>query len=353
MKKMNLNKFLAAGLALAGIGLASGARAQTVVLFGGGNASQTLLYDRVTNILTGGITSVTISPTNGTVRSYVGSISGQSGLGTVTIHFSLLGAGQGLQDVEAQNDETTATGASLPPTVAVSSAAPEVIGIDPSTLTQTETLVVPYAYIKGTSANLAGVTNLTQRQAAYLEGAAGTLPSAFFGGSSTSDTVYLVPRNTASAVRLEIDANVYFTGTIAAWTTNGSGQPIPDPNGGQSSGSAVRGVLKALPDAIGTVAAQDIGTYTPLAYEGVPFSVTNVENGSYPLWGYERWLYPNTGQQGAPSANQLIVINHLLGAVTNANFQATNALFVGNFAPLGGLQVQRLSDGGPITSTLY
>jgi hypothetical protein len=359
IKKMNPNNFLAAGLALAGFAVVSDARAQTSVLFAGGNASQTVLYDRVTNILTGGITSVTISPANSTVRTYVGTIAGQSGLGTVTINFSLLGAGQGLQDLLGQNPEALAIGGSAVPTVAVSSASPEAaIDNDSTILTATKTLVVPYAFIKNSaeSPNLANVTNLTQRQVAYLEGAAGTLPSAFFGGASTNDTVYLVPRNKASAVRLEIDANIYFTGTIAAWTTNGTGNPgtpIPDPNGGQNSGSAVRNVLKALPNAIGTVAAQDISTDTPLAYEGVPYSIANVENGSYPLWFYEQWFWPNSNQQGAPSPNQLIVINGLLGAVTDTNFQANSSVFVGNFAPLNDLQVQRFSDGGPISSLNY
>src|ERR1700761_1541372 len=76
--------------------------AQTTVLFAGGNASQNVLYDRVTNILSGGVSAVTIASTNSTVRTYVGTISGQSGLGTVTIHFSLLGAIQGLQDLSSQ-----------------------------------------------------------------------------------------------------------------------------------------------------------------------------------------------------------------------------------------------------------
>ena len=360
MKKLSINKFLVAGLVLAGVS-APELRAQTTVFFAGGNASQNVLYDRATNILNGTSPSlsVVISSTNSTVRTFTGSIAGQSGLGTVTIGFSQLGAVQGLQDV-GQNAELLATSATtgtlLVPTVAVSSTDLVAVGIDPSPFTQTRTLVVPYAFVKkpSLSPNLANVTNLTQRQAAYFEGAAGTLPSAFFGGSSTNDAVYLIPRNTAAAVRTEIDANIYFTGTISAWTSNGvNATAIPDPNGGQSSGGAVKNVLNTVTNAIGTVSAQDIGTFTPLAYEGVPFSITNVENGSYPLWGYERWLYPSSGHQGAPSANQLIVINALLNAVTNATFQATSTVFVGIFAPLSGLQVDRLSDGGPIQSTQY
>jgi len=348
-------RWVAASIVAAGTLLAAQARGDTVVLFAGGNASQTLLYANVTNVLTGGITGVVISPTNSTVRTYQGSIAEQPGLGTVTIHFSLLGAIQGLQDLSEQNTEETATGASLIPTVAVSSTSPSAVGINPNLFTANTTLAVPYAFIvnPSSSPNLANVTNLTQRQAAYLEGAAGTLPSAFFGGGSTTDVVYLVPRNTSSAVRTEIDANIYFTGTISAWKTNSSGQPIPDPSGGQSSGSAVRAQLKAIPESIGTVAASDISTLTPLAYEGVPFSITNVENGSYPLWFYEQWFYLPTGSQGTPSVPQLDVITNLLGAVTNADFQATNSLFVGNFVPLNGLQVSRTSDGGPIQSTQY
>ncbi len=63
-------------------------------------------------------------------------------------------------------------------------------------------------------------------------------------------------------MRTEIDLNIYFSGTISAWTTNAALLPVPDPQGGQASGGAVRGILGALTNAIGTVAAQDIGTLT-------------------------------------------------------------------------------------------
>ena len=48
----------------------------------------------------------------------------------------------------------------------------------------------------------------------------------------------------------------------------------------------------------------------------------------------------------------MIVINALLNAVTKAGYQRNKHVFVGNFAPLGGLQVYRNSDGGPIESLL-
>ena len=354
MKTISLKKYLAVGVTLGGLLFQTSLRADTEVLFVGGNASQNVLYDRVTNILTGGISKVVISPTNSTVRSYVGTITSQSGLGNVTIDFSLLGAVGGLQDLQNQHNETTAlTNTTITPTIAVSSTAPEAVGISPTPYVQTRTLVVPFVFIKNTKwPALATITNLTQQQAYYLEGSAGQLPTTFFGGLSNSP-IYLVARNTAAAVRTEIDANVGFSGSIASYTTNSSGQPILDPNGGQSSGGNVRTLLGLITNSIGTVAAQDISTLTPLTYNGVPFSITNVETGSYPIWSYERWLYPKTGQAGQPSANQLAVINTLLSAVTNATFQTSSSIFTGSFGRLSLLQVERLSDGGPITSTIY
>ena len=178
-------KFLPPALVAAAFGLATLSQAQTSVFFAGGNASQTVLYDRATNILNGTSPSlsVVISPTNSTVRTYTGSIAGQSGLGTVTVNFSLLGAVQGLQDV-GQNSEVVAAGGRRSrrwPCPARTRrggnrshallASPHAGG--PLRVYQEARL----------SPNLANVTNLTQRQAAYLEGAAGTLPSAFFGGA--------------------------------------------------------------------------------------------------------------------------------------------------------------------------
>jgi hypothetical protein len=351
-KQPKIVKYIVAGLTLAGFALNPSLRAQTTeVFFVGARASQTILYYQASNILNGGTITANISPTNSTVRDYTGTIAGQSSLGTVTIHFSLLGGIEGLQDLANQNSESTAGGLNLAPTVAVSSASPGAVGLPVSPFTVLgPTLVVPYAFIKYPSAALlSDVTNLTQRQAAYLEGAAGTVPISFFGGTSTNP-IYLVARNTASAVRTEIDANIYFTGTISTWVTNSGGLPIPDPLGalgGQTSGSNVRAQVKAIGNAIGTVAASDISSDTPLAYEGVPFAITNVENGSYPLWGYENY-YLNSGN-GAPSAAQYQVITNLFSAVTNANFQTNSSLFIGNFAPLSGLQVTRSTDGGPIT----
>ena len=116
-----------------------------------------------------------------------------------------------------------------------------------------------------------------------------------------------------------------------------------------TSGGAVTANVLVLTNSIGTVAVQNIKKgVAALSYEGVPYSVTNVINGSYPLWGYENYYYITSGNY-APSTAQLAVINAFYGLVTNATFQATSPVFVGNFIPNASLQVQRGSDGGQIT----
>jgi hypothetical protein len=355
MKTSSLKQNLLAGLMLGSLALAAKSHAQalTEVTVSGGNASSSVLWYQVTNQFAN---VVTVGPTSSsTVRSFQGYLSSLPGTPpNVQIDFILNGAVGGLQDITYQNVETNALGvATNVPVLVVSSTTPEAVGLSSAPFNEVKTLVAPYAFIKNPNANLApglvNVTNLTQRQAAYLEGSAGpNFHSAYLGGSSTSDSVYFVGRNTASAVRTETDANIYFTGTLATYTTNASGLPIVDPAGGQTGGTAVRTLVNAITNAIGTVAVQDVKTDFALAYEGVPYSVPNVENGSYPLWGYEHWYWQKTGQ-GAPTPAQLAVINTLLAGETNATFQASSPVFTNSFVPYSGLKVQRAVDGGPIT----
>ncbi|MGA2246111.1 MAG: hypothetical protein ABSH48_14015 [Verrucomicrobiota bacterium] len=348
-------KAIAATLLLAGVASTAKLQAQalTEVTVSGGNASSSVLWYQVTNqfqnVTTVGATS---SSTVRSFQAYLSSLPGSSP--NVQIDFILNGAVGGLQDITYQNVETNAQGvATNIPVLVVSSTSPEAVGLSSSPFSEVKTLVAPYAFIKSPLASLAPglatVTNLTQRQAAYLEGSAGpNFHSTYIGGTSTSDSVYFVGRNTASAVRTETDANIYFTGTLATYTTNSSGQPVPDPAGGQTGGSPIRVLVNTLPNAIGTVAIQDIKTNFALAYEGVPYSVANVECGSYPLWGYEHWYWLSSGQ-GAPTPAQLAVINNLLAGVTNVTFQTTSPVFTNSFVPYSGLKVQRSVDGGPIT----
>jgi len=353
MKTSKIGQFMAAGAALAGLIAPLQVHADVEILISGGNASSSVLFDRATNLFNGTFTS-TAGLSSSTVRTYAGHISSLPGLGVVTLDFVLNGAVGGLLDISQNNLETTATGGSLVPTLVDSSASPDVVGVDPSQFTTLPTYVVPYVFIKNAnSADTAGITNLTQRQAALLESAGATVSATFFGGSSTN-AIYFVGRNKDSAVRTEIDLNIQANG-FQTYTTNGLGQIVQDTTGldqegnvdpGQTSGSTLVSVVKLITNSIGTIAVQNLKSgVTALAYEGISYSTNTVQNGSYPLWGYENYYYLNS----LNDANQLAAIYAFYQTVTNSTFQSgTNPVFTNNFVPLPALKVSRNADGGPI-----
>jgi hypothetical protein len=358
MKTTNFKKFIVAGLAVAGLALTPALHADVQVFLEGGSASQSVIYDRATNLFNGGSFTVT-----GGGSSAIAQFSGTSGnpslsgYGTITLDINLNnGAIDGLQalvnQVAGPQDTNYTSGPLTPqiPTFVDSATTPDVVGVNSSGLTALPTYVVPLVFIKNTnSADTAAITNLTQRQAWSLENS--LLTANYYGGNSTN-YVYFVGRNLEAAVRTEIDLNIYNSQTINTYYTNGvSNTPLLDTSSdpGLTSGGTVANTVIALTNSIGTVAVQNIKKgLAAISYEGVPYSVTNVINGSYPLWGYENYYYITSGQ-GTPSAQQLAVINAFYGLVTNATFQATSKVFVGNFIPNASLQVSRGSDGGQIT----
>lgn len=344
-----------AGLALAGLALTPTLRANVEVFLLGGSASQSVLYDRATNLYSGG--SFTVKGGGSATVAQFSGTSGNpavSGFGTITIDININnGAIDGLQALEnqvANSDDTNYTsGASSPqvPTFVDSATLPGTVGVSGANLTSLPTYAVPLVYIKNTnSLDTAAITNLTQRQAWSLENS--TLQTTYYGGTSTNN-VYFVGRNNESAVRTEIDLNIYNTQTIQTFFTNSLGQPVLDTSGdpGLNSGGAVANTVLVITNAIGEVAVQNIKKgLGPIAYEGVPYSVTNVINGSYPLWGYENYYYISTGNPGTPSSAQLAVINAFYQSVTNSTFETTSPVFVGNFIPNSSLLVQRGPNGG-------
>jgi hypothetical protein len=365
MKALNLRKIkksMIIGLAFAGVVVTPTLRADVEVFLVGGSASQNVLYDRATNLFSGGTFTV-----KGGGSSAIAQFSGTNanpalaGFGTITLDININnGALDGLQALTTQvanSDDTNYTSGPLSPQVPTfvdSAASAAASGYSSAKLTALQTYVVPLVYIKNTnSIDTAGITNLTQRQAVTLE--TSTVGTTYFGGNSTN-VVYFVGRNNESAVRTEIDLNVYNSGGIISYFTNSLGQPTIDGSDdpGLTAGGAVTATVLVLTNAIGEVAVQNIKKGTAaLAYEGVPYSPTNVINGSYPLWWFENYYYISTGNTGTPTGPQLAVINTFYQSVTNATFEATDPAFVGNFIPSSALEVQRFSDGGPITPTAF
>lgn len=356
MKTPNLRTLITASVALGAVALAPGLRADVTVFVEGGSASQSVLFDRATNLFAGGSFTAT-GTASSTVRRFQGASLNPalSPYGTITLDINVQnGAIAGLQALVNQSAgpaDTNILGVPTVPTFVDSATSPDAVGIDSvgAHLTAYPTYVVPLVYIRNTNYPVvAAITNLTQRQAWSLENS--TLPATYFGGSSTN-VVYFVGRNSQAAVRTEIDLNIYNSQTINTYYTNGLGQPVLDTSAdpGYSAGGAVANATLGLTNSIGTVAVQNIkSALAPIAYEGVPYSAANVINGSYPIWGYENYYFITSPNTGAPSSPQQAVIDAYYSSVTNSTFW-TASVFTNNFIPLPSLRVHRDFDGGQIT----
>ena len=357
MKTSSLKKILTLGAAVAALTFTSNLRAAVSVFIEGGSASQSILFDRATNLFAGG--SFTSTGTgSSTVRRFQGSSLNPtlSGYGTITLDINVAsGAINGLVALVNQNadvNDTNVLGQQTVPTFVDSATSPEAVGIDSvaANLVELPTYVVPLVFVKNANfPDVNAITNLTQRQAVSLE--TSTNKATFYGGSS-SNVIYFVGRNSQAAVRTEVDLNIYNSGSIKTFTNNAAGLPVQDTSAdpGQPSGGAVANTVLALTNSIGTVAVQNLkSTLVPIAYEGVNYSVSNVINGSYPIWGYEHYYYIASPNTGSPSTPQLAVINAFYQSVTNASFQnINNPVFTNNFVPNSALKVKRDYDGGPI-----
>jgi hypothetical protein len=353
--KHNLKKLIVTVAAVATLAPALHAQSVSLVTVGG-NASIKLITNRIPAILSGAV--YTQGSTNLIFR-----FTGNYGTTNVTWDFNLTGGAGAVLDLVQGNQVQLVSGTGVPNFVTTITA-PETVGINPTGLNQDITLVAPIVLVANSnSTDLVGLTNLTQRQAVYLEASGGSLPPSYFGGASSVNPLYWVGRNSIAAVRQVLDANTFASGENN-FTTNGSGQPIPYLDGqgnpsGAGSGTEVVAIVNAIPDSIGSVAGQDYFSASPLvralSYEGVPYSPANVINGSYPLWGYERYIYFASGLQ-APTPQQKQLIQALEGAIENPTFQASSS-FTNKFIsyPAVNASVQRdiHVDGGPITSQLY
>jgi len=351
MKTLNPRKLVAVGLTLAGVAFTPNLRAAVEVFIEGGSASSSVLFQAATNILNGG--AVTAVGNNSSVRTFIGTstLPPLNGYGTITLDYNLNGAVIGLQNLIGQHTDTNISGASIIPVVVDSATYPESVGLLSSGLTELPTYVVPLVFIKNTnSIDTAGITNLTQRQAITLESSA-TNPATFFGGTNGPNPIYFIGRNSQAAVRTVTDLVIYNSAGFISYQTNALGQPVLDTSAdpGLQFGGSVANTVGVLTNSIGTVSVQNIIKNTAaIPYEGVPYSVSNVINGSYPLWGYEHYYYI-TANTGHPTQPQLDVINALYNVVTNGAFQTTS-VFTNKFIPNGALRVHRNApvDGGPI-----
>jgi ABC-type phosphate transport system substrate-binding protein len=176
------------------------------------------------------------------------------------------------------------------------------------------------------------------------------MPATFLGGVSPNP-VYLIGRDDQSGTRISVEKDINFVGNPLLWTTNGAGNYIL--TNGLSSGGLLRDVVKGKSDAIGYVGLSDyaaVSNFVSLvAFNGVPFSHTNVNIGAYSLWGCEHMV----NKVGGLSAQKLAVRDAVKAAISNTGFQSTNSLYAPFFSSQNDMQVDRGSDGAVPISTVF
>lgn len=362
MKHMKL-KMTALALLTGSMMTPSFAQTGVQLVVTGSTAFRPVDEDRIASLFDAGYSSTVLSGNNyaawsGTVQGAVPTL----GTNTVTIYASFSGSATGMEAVQNQTPVPivlpggTNISASQTPDLAFSDVFPGAASppIPSSAFASNAILgVIPFAWVRSNNPLLAGITNLTRDQAILLETAGGLMPASYLGGTVTNSTnvIYFTGRSTGSGTRITTEKDIGFVGTANLYENLG------DATGwvqfaGFSSSSGVDSEVATNSNVISYLGLPDVETVllptngcVVLSYNGVPYSTTNVENGSYAVWAYEH-LCTRFGL----SASQTAIRDALLQTITDPDYQKTNVVFTGNyFIPLSGMQVQRGSDGGPIT----
>jgi len=358
-----MKKNLVSMTLLAGALAAMTASAQVEVTITGSTAFRAITIDRAAFLYdSGSMLGVTNNASTGQI-TYSGTISNKvtSLRNTpVKIRLSFSGSGAGMLAVKnltpVPTSETPGVNVNKVPDIALSDVFPGAAtpSIAESAFDRDVLGVVPFVYVKNNA--LSGIVSITREQAVLLMTASGSIggingmPASYLGGTGggASNPIYLIGRDPGSGTRISVHKDIGFNGTPLLWATNGAGQYVT--TNGYSSGGLERDVIKGKSDAIGYLGLADAaaiaGFATPISYQGVAYSVAAVQNGNYGLWGYEHIV----NRAGGLSANQALVRDALKAAITDQNFQTTNTLYNVSFVDLQNMQVERGSDGGPITS---
>ena len=161
----------------------------------------------------------------------------------------------------------------------------------------------------------------------------------------STNAVYLIGRDPGSGTRINVQKEIGFYGAPLLWATNGAGKYVT--TNGYSSGAVVEQVIAANSDAIGYLGLADYASIrsqaTAMTYQGVTCSPDTVRTGKYALWHYEHMI----NLVGSLNANQLLVRNALISAVTDPAYQAVSP-YNDSFVSLSEMQVEKGVDGGPI-----
>jgi hypothetical protein len=341
--------------------IGSAAYGQVEVTITGSTAFRSITIDRSAAIfdapslagVTNGAASLGQITFSGTMSNKVASL----GATPIKIRLSFSGSASGMLSVKNQSpvvtSESPGVNVNKVPDLALSDVYPGAATppIAESAFNRSVLGVVPFLYVKNNA--LTGINNITRDQATLLMTASGVIngvpgmPASYLGGTSP-DPIYMIGRDSGSGTRISVERDIGFVGSPTLWATNSAGGYVL--TNGFSSGALERAVIKSKPDAIGYLGRGDYATIalnaTAISFDGVAFSPANVGNGSYSLWGYEHIV----NRVGGLSANQILVRNALISAITNPAYQTGTPLYNDNFVSLSEMHVERGADGGTITS---
>jgi phosphate transport system substrate-binding protein len=344
---------------LAGLLLSAAAYAQVEVTVTGSTAFRAITIDRSASIFDAGYVAVTNNASTGLI-TYSGTVAtAVPSLGStpVKVRLSFSGSASGMLAVKnlslVSTADTPGNNVNRVPDLALSDVFPgsATPPIPDSAFERSVLGVIPFVWVINNA--LTGISNITREQAVLLMNSSGAfsngvvgMPATYLGGSSTNP-VYLIGRDSGSGTRISTEKDIGFVGAPLLWATNGAGIYVV--TNGYSSGGLERAVIAGKPDAIGYLGRADLAaiaaTATAISYEGVPYSEPAVAGGSYAMWGYEHIV----NRVGGVSANQALVRDALIKAITDSAYQST-AIYTNSFVRLNQMQVERGADGGTITS---
>ncbi len=215
--------------------------------------------------------------------------------------------------------------------------------------------VIPFVF--DASESVTGITNITAQQArTHFTKGGETLKSLFTGVAADTTIIYAAGRDDDSGTRTtalaETGAGVFTPTTQWLGVVSGSepGATVAlgayVGNGGYASGGDLSKVLSATgTQFIGLLGISDAITAEPngakrLSYEGIPFSISNVKNGSYTYWSY----YQSNRMSLPPASKALALYNTLKTALKAAPTSSS-----GSSINLDEMTVERQADGATVT----
>ena len=374
---MKIVSYVAA--AICAVAFTQQASAQTIVRIVGSTAYRTQMNTALRNLINGtagaGYGYVGTNQNSANQAIYKGTVSSQS----VIYLTSLAGSTGGIQLVA--NNTTLTSNFLLPSaTTSVGGTASLAAGTDAQpadcsmadttqaatqftspTLSATKVGVIAFQWVANKGAP-AGLNNVTPQLARALY-SSGTLSMALFTGVGADDatTVYAVGRDFDSGTRSatfaemgisNVDPVNQYQVTASGGAITGKilwpaytllGLPVVEGNGGYSSGGTLATVMTNTSPAgeayIGYMGTADAATAVTgggraLTFNGVPYSLQAVQEGSYAFWNYEYVCYRTT-LTGAKKTLADALANRI------KNFDAA--------IPLTSMRVVRQNDGGVIT----